>query len=184
MKEEDINKIEDTILDPETNDNIDIENTEAEEQTLEEKISKLEEEIEKLKDINLRQLAEFDNFRKRTMKEKAELILNGGEKVIKELLPILDDFERALVLNNDTTSIDSLKEGMELISKKMEETLVKQGLKRIETENQDFNVDFHEAIALVPVEDASQKGKIIDCVSTGYLLNEKVIRHAKVAVGQ
>ena len=157
---------------------------ETEEESAEEKIIALEEEIEKLKDINLRQVAEFDNYRKRTMKEKAELILNGSEKTIKELLPILDDFDRDLQNTNDNTSVETLKEGLELISKKFEETLNKQGLKRIATESEDFNVDYHEAIALVPVDDDSKKGKIIDCVSTGYMLNEKVIRHAKVAVGQ
>ena len=132
----------------------------------------------------MRQIAEFDNYRKRTLKEKAELILNGGEKTLSSLLPILDDLERAEKNIQENTNIETLKEGLDLVFKKFRDTLEKQGLKAIETKNQDFNTDFHEAIAMIPVPEGDQKGKVIDCVQTGYTLNDKVIRHAKVAVGQ
>ncbi|EHG24327.1 co-chaperone GrpE [Alloprevotella rava F0323] len=155
-----------------------------EELTTEELLAAVEEENEKLRDQLLRQIAEFDNYRKRTLKEKAELILNGGEKTLSSLLPILDDLERAEKNIQENTNIETLKEGLDLVFKKFRNTLEKQGLKAIETQNQDFNTDFHEAIAMVPVTDGEQKGKIIDCVQTGYMLNDKVIRHAKVAVGQ
>ncbi len=152
--------------------------------TIEEKLAAAEEENAKLKDQLLRQIAEFDNYRKRTLKEKAELILNGGEKTLSSLLPILDDLERAEKNIQENTNIETLKEGLDLVFKKFRGTLEKQGLKAIETKNQDFNTDFHEAIAMIPVPEGDQKGKVIDCVQTGYTLNDKVIRHAKVAVGQ
>ena len=152
--------------------------------TTEEKLAAAEEENAKLKDQLLRQIAEFDNYRKRTLKEKAELILNGGEKTLSSLLPILDDLERAEKNIQENTNIETLKEGLDLVLKKFRDTLEKQGLKAIETKNQDFNTDFHEAIAMIPVPEGDQKGKVIDCVQTGYTLNDKVIRHAKVAVGQ
>ena len=152
--------------------------------TTEEKLAAAEEENAKLKDQLLRQIAEFDNYRKRTLKEKAELILNGGEKTLSSLLPILADLERAEKNIQENTNIETLKEGLDLVFKKFRDTLEKQGLKAIETKNQDFNTDFHEAIAMIPVPEGDQKGKVIDCVQTGYTLNDKVIRHAKVAVGQ
>ena len=152
--------------------------------TTEEKLAAAEEENAKLKDQLLRQIAEFDNYRKRTLTEKAELILNGGEKTLSSLLPILDDLERAEKNIQENTNIETLKEGLDLVFKKFRDTLEKQGLKAIETKNQDFNTDFHEAIAMIPVPEGDQKGKVIDCVQTGYTLNDKVIRHAKVAVGQ
>ena len=152
--------------------------------TTEKKLAAAEEENAKLKDQLLRQIAEFDNYRKRTLKEKAELILNGGEKTLSSLLPILDDLERAEKNIQENTNIETLKEGLDLVFKKFRDTLEKQGLKAIETKNQDFNTDFHEAIAMIPVPEGDQKGKVIDCVQTGYTLNDKVIRHAKVAVGQ
>ncbi len=151
---------------------------------LEAQLAQAQDEIAALKDKNLRQMAEFDNFRKRTIKEKAELILNGGEKVINALLPVLDDFERALSNIEKSNDPDILRQGVELISSKLLHTLEAQGLSRIEAEGQEFNTDFHEAIALTPVNDAKQKGKVVDCVLTGYKLGDKVIRHAKVAVGQ
>ena len=152
--------------------------------TTEEKLAAAEEENAKLKDQLLRQIAEFDNYRKRTLKEKAEVILNGGEKTLSSLLPFLDDLERAEKNIQENTNIETLKEGLDLVFKKFRDTLEKQGLKAIETKNQDFNTDFHEAIAMIPVPEGGQKGKVIDCVQTGYTLNDKVIRHAKVAVGQ
>lgn len=143
----------------------------------------LQEENAKLKDQLLRTIAEFDNYKKRTLKEKTELILNGGEKTIGAILPVLDDFERALA-DTHTEDPAAIKEGMELIFKKFSKTLEGMGVKKIETEGQDFDVDFHEAIAMVPGMGDDKKGKVIDCVQTGYMLNGKVIRHAKVAVGQ
>ena len=141
-------------------------------------------EIEELKKQALYKQAEFDNFRKRTMKEKADLILNGGEKTIKAILPVLDDFERAMAQQAESDEAKALKEGMELIFKKFVNILESQGVKKIETKEQDFNTDFHEAVALVPGMGDAMKGKVIDCVQTGYTLNDKVLRHAKVAVGQ
>jgi molecular chaperone GrpE len=140
------------------------------------------EQIEKLKDQLLRTIAEFENYKKRTIKEKAELILNGSEKTVSAVLPVLDDFERAMADKTDDPK--AIKEGMELIFKKFVKTLEGLGVKKIETDNKDFDVDFHEAIAMVPGMGDDKKGKVIDCVQTGYMLNDKVIRHAKVAVGQ
>lgn len=140
------------------------------------------EEIAALKDKYLRTVAEFDNYKKRTLKEKAELILNGGEKTVTAILPVLDDFERALA--DKTEDAVAIKEGMELIFKKFVKSLESLGVKKIETEDKTFDVDFHEAIAMVPGVGDDKKGKVIDCVQTGYTLNDKVIRHAKVAVGQ
>ena len=154
------------------------------EKTDADKLAEAEEQIAALKDKYLRQVAEFDNYRKRTMKEKAELILNGGEKVMQAILPILDDMERAQASMAKSDNVETLREGLDLIFSKLMKTLAGQGLQKMETDAQDFNTDFHEAVALVPVDDAAKKGKIIDCVQSGYLLNEKVIRHAKVAVGQ
>lgn len=139
-------------------------------------------EIAELKDKYLRSVAEFDNYRKRTLIEKAELILNGGEKTISAILPILDDFERAIADKNEDAK--AIKEGFELIYKKFNKTLEGMGVKKIETTDQDFNTEYHEAIAMVPGMGDDKKGKIIDCVEAGYTLNDKVIRHAKVAVGQ
>lgn len=135
-------------------------------------------------DKYLRLSAEFDNFRKRTNKEKAELILNGGEKAIVSLLPVVDDLERALSNMEKATDVAAVKEGTDLIYQKFMKTLAQNGVKPIETEQKELDTDFHEAIALVPAPQEEQKGKIIDCVQKGYLLNEKVIRHAKVVVGQ
>lgn len=146
-------------------------------------IEALTDENAKLKDQLLRTIAEFDNYKKRTLKEKAELILNGGEKTIIAFLPVLDDFERALA-DTHTDDPAAIKEGMDLIFKKFIKTLEGMGVKKIEAEGQDFDVDFHEAIAMVPGMGDDKKGKVIDCVQTGYMLNNKVIRHAKVAVGQ
>ena len=140
-------------------------------------------EILKLKDQLLRTVAEFENYKKRTLKEKAELILNGGEKTVAAILPVLDDFERALA-DTHTDDPQAIKDGMELIFKKFTKTLEGLGVHKIETDSQDFNVDFHEAVAMVPGMGDDKKGKVIDCVQTGYTLNDKVIRHAKVAVGQ
>lgn len=141
-----------------------------------------QESVEEWKDKYIRLYAEFENYKKRTLKEKAELILNGSEKTITAVLPILDDFERAIA--DKTEDAGAIKEGFELIFKKFIKTLEGLGVSKIETEDADFNVDYHEAIAMVPGMGDEKKGKIIDCVQTGYTLNDKVIRHAKVAVGQ
>lgn len=147
-------------------------------------IEKLEEQLAELKDKYLRQVAEFDNYRKRTLKEKTELILNGGEKVLSALLPILDDFDRTETNMIKSDDIDTLREGVTLIAQKLMKILESQGLKVIDAVGKDFDTDFHEAIAMVPAQKDEDKGKVIDCVQKGYMLNEKVIRHAKVAVGQ
>lgn len=157
---------------------------ETAEKTDAEKLAEAEEEIARLKDRYLRQAAEFDNFRKRTLKEKSELLLNGGEKVIASLLPVLDDLERAMDNMEKSSDVETLREGVELIVSKLEKTLATHGLKKIETEGKDFDTDFHEAVALVPADEEAKKNKIIDCVQPGYMLNEKVIRHSKVVVGQ
>ncbi|MBS5528351.1 MAG: nucleotide exchange factor GrpE [Prevotella sp.] len=143
-----------------------------------------EEEVAVLKDKYLRSVAEFDNYRKRTLKEKTELILNGSEKAVTAILPILDDMERAIENSAKTDDPAVLKEGMELILQKFIKALEGMGVKKIDTADADFNTDFHEAIAMVPGMGDDKKGKVLDCVQTGYMLNDKVIRHAKVAVGQ
>ena len=139
-------------------------------------------EAEQWKDKYIRLVAEFVNYKKRTLKEKSELILNGSEKTVAAILPILDDFERATA--DKTEDPQAIKEGYELIYKKFLKALETLGVNKIETDNADFDVDYHEAIAMVPGMGDDKKGKVIDCVQTGYTLNDKVIRHAKVAVGQ
>lgn len=152
------------------------------EPTLEEQLEAAKKEAEQYKDKYLRAVAEFDNYRKRTLKEKAELLLNGSEKAVCAFLPILDDFERAIA--DKTEDVNAIKEGVQIIFNKFNKTLESLGVKKIETEGKDFDVDFHEAVAMVPGMGDDKKGKVIDCVQTGYQLNDKVIRHAKVAVGQ
>ena len=141
-------------------------------------------EIEELKTQILYKTAEFDNYRKRTLKEKAELILNGGEKAVSAILPVIDDMERAIDNGEKTDDPAVLREGMELIYQKFMKALESLGVKKIDTENADFDTDLHEAVAMVPGMGDDKKGKVIDCLQTGYQLNDKVIRHAKVAVGQ
>ena len=154
----------------------------AEEKKEEDPLEKANKEIAELKDKYLRTLAEFDNYKKRTLKEKAELILNGGEKTVKAVLPVLDDFERALKDKSDDPK--AIKDGVTMIFNKFVKTLESLGVKKIDTTDKDFDTDFHEAVAMVPGMSDDKKGKVIDCVQTGYTLNDKVIRHAKVAVGQ
>lgn len=164
------------------------EETPAQELTVEEQLANMLAEAQQMvneeKDRYLRLAAEFDNYRKRTLKEKAELIKNGGEKTLTAILPVLDDFERALKNMEATEETRAMKEGVELIFNKFNKVLEQEGLQKIETEGQAFDVDFHEAIALIPAPSEDLKGKILDCVQTGYKLNDKVIRHAKVAVAQ
>ena len=147
-------------------------------------LTKAQQEIEELKTQLLYKAAEFENYRKRTLKERAELILNGGEKVISAILPVLDDMERAIANGAKTDDPQVLREGVELIYNKFVKTLEGQGVSKIETKDADFDTDLHEAVAMVPGMGDDKKGKVIDCLQEGYKLNDKVIRHAKVAVGQ
>lgn len=191
MSEKDKEILEDAVNENIGTENENVqENTEQEnvELTAEEKLQKeldeANEKIATLEDKFLRQVAEFDNYRKRTIKEKAELVKNGGERVMEAILPVLDDFERALSnLSKDENAAEILT-GVELIYNKFVGILKQNGLQKIETEGAEFNTDFHEAIALVPTPDENLKGKVLDCVQAGYTLNDKVIRHAKVAVGE
>lgn len=188
MKEEEKKAQEEEIQEGKTVDKAE-ENTEKDskaetkEESLEDKLAAAEAKVAELQDKYLRQVAEFDNYRKRTLKEKAELILNGGEKTITAILPVLDDMERALKNMDKAKDVPAVKEGVELIFQKFIKILSEQGVKKIETELADFDTDLHEAIAQIPAASEDQKGKVLDCVKTGYKLNEKVIRHAQVAVG-
>lgn len=155
-----------------------------EEESFEKQLENANAQIEDLKDKYLRLSAEFDNYRKRTIKEKAELIKTGGEKVISSILPILDDLERAIKNMETSEDVATMKEGVELIYNKFLKVLHENGVQKIETDGKDFDTDYHEAIALVPAPTEEQKGKILDCVQNGYTLNDKVVRHAKVVVGQ
>ena len=144
----------------------------------------LEQQIEELQDKYLRQVAEFENYRKRVIKEKSDLILNGGEKVLIEILPVIDDIERAKENINKANDLESIKEGIELIYNKFTSYLKSQGVLPIEAVGQPFNTEFHDAIAMIPSPTDDMKGKVIDCIQTGYKLHDKVIRHSKVAVAE
>lgn len=151
---------------------------------LKQQLAEADTKISELQDRYLRQAAEFDNYRKRTIKEKAELIKSAAEKVMVAELPIVDDMDRALENMEKGMDADACIEGFKLIAQKFKNTLAQQGLEKINTDGQDFDTDFHEAIALIPAPSEELKGKILDCVQAGYKLGDKVIRHAKVAVGQ
>ena len=194
MTEKDIN-----IEEGENLEEMNTENTESTESTEAEKaqeaaqeeetegqdpLEKAQAELAEMKNQLLYKAAEFENYRKRTLKERAELILNGGEKVITAILPVLDDMERAIANGSKTEDPQVLREGMELIYQKFVKTLEAQGVSKIETKDADFDTDLHEAVAMVPGMGDDKKGKVIDCLQEGYKLNDKVIRHAKVAVGQ
>jgi molecular chaperone GrpE len=191
-QEEEILKNEEVTTDEAVqNEEVNAEETapeEAAELTPEEQLANMLAEAQQMvseeRDKYLRLSAEFDNYRKRTLKEKAELIKNGGEKTLTAILPVLDDFERALKNMEASEETKAMKEGVELIFNKFNKILSQEGLQKIETEGREFDVDFHEAIALIPAPSEDLKGKILDCVQTGYMLNDKVIRHAKVAVAQ
>ena len=154
------------------------------EEKLQAEVEKLQAEQEEMKDKYLRLSAEFDNYRKRTMKEKAELILNGGEKAFKAILPVIDDMERALATMEKATDVDAVKEGVDLIYNKFIQILGQNGVHAIDTKEKELDTDFHDAIAIIDAPSEELKGKILDCVETGYTLNDKVIRHAKVVVGK
>jgi len=192
MAEKDINIEEEAALDEQLNNETDKEAEETSEEVKNEEaeteeadpLEKAQEEIAELKDKWLRSVAEFENYRKRTLKERAELILNGGEKFITAVLPILDDMERAIENGSKTEDPEVLREGMSLIHQKFMKILESQGVSKIDTKDVDFDTDVHEAVAMVPGMGDDKKGKVIDCLQQGYKLNDKVIRHAKVAVGQ
>ncbi len=155
-----------------------------EEDTVEAKLAKSEADVADLKDRLLRQMAEFDNYRKRTMKEKAEIILNGSAGVVIDILPVIDDLERAIANSAKSEDYGALKEGVELIYNKLMHILEQKGLQKISPKNEPFDTDFHEAIAMIPAPSEEMKGKVLDCAIDGYKLNDKVLRHAKVAVGE
>ena len=157
---------------------------EPQEETVETKLAKSEAEAADLKDRLLRQMAEFDNYRKRTMKEKAEIILNGSAGVVTDILPVIDDLERAIANSAKSEDYNALKEGVELIYNKLMHILEQKGLQKISPKNEPFDTDFHEAIAMIPAPSEDLKGKVLDCAIDGYKLNDKVLRHAKVAVGE
>lgn len=169
---------------PETEATASKENTDAKtEETPEaDPLEEAQKQIEELKDKYLRTVAEFDNYKKRTLKEKTELILNGGAKTVAAILPVLDDFERAIADKSDDPK--AIKEGIQNIFNKFVKSLESLGVKQIETKDKDFDTDYHEAVAMVPGMGDDKKGKVVDCLQTGYTMNDKVIRHAKVAVGQ
>ena len=193
MTEKDINIEDEETLnedpveetDKEAEDTENSENSENSEDSEEkDPLEKAQDEISELKTQLLYKVAEFENYRKRTLKERAELILNGGEKFITAILPIIDDMERAIENGEKTDDPKVLREGMSLIHQKFIKALEAQGVSTIETDNADFDTDVHEAVAMVPGMGDDKKGKVIDCLQKGYKLNDKVIRHAKVAVGQ
>lgn len=186
MKAEELNveETKDTAEEQPQNDQTEEAAPLTHEEQLEKELEEAQAAIEEQKDKYLRLSAEFDNYRKRTIKEKAELILNGGEKSISSILPVIDDFERAIKTMETAKDVNAVKEGVELIYNKFMATLAQNGVKVIETKDQPLDTDYHEAIAVIPAPSEEQKGKILDCVQTGYTLNDKVIRHAKVVVGE
>lgn len=189
-EEEKINVEEDADLETQENEasasaaDHDTDNTSEEAAEEKDPLEQAQAEIAELKNQLLYKVAEFENYRKRTLKEKADLILNGGEKAVSAILPVIDDMERAIENGSKTDDPQVLREGMELIYHKMIKTLESLGVKEIETQDSDFDTDVHEAVAMVPGMGDDKKGKVIDCLQKGYKLNDKVIRHAKVAVGQ
>ena len=186
MKAEELNveETKDTAEEQPQNDQAEEAAPLTHEEQLEKELEDAQAVIEEQKDKYLRLSAEFDNYRKRTMKEKAELILNGGEKSISSILPVIDDFERAIKTMETAKDVKAVKEGVELIYNKFMAVMAQNGVKVIETKDQPLDTDYHEAIAVIPAPSEEQKGKILDCVQTGYTLNDKVIRHAKVVVGE
>ena len=172
----------------ESEENTDVNETEVEalsdEERLEIELEKARQEIDKQKNEYLFLRAEFDNFRKRTLKEKSELLLNGGERAFKGLLPVIDDFERAIAAIQTSNDVESVKEGINLIYNKFIKYLNDNGVKKIQSKDAEFNTDFHEAMTLFPIDDEDKKRKVIDVIEEGYTMNDKVIRHAKVVVGQ
>lgn len=157
---------------------------EEKELSVEEQLAVAKEQIEQEKKEYMFLLAEFDNFRKRTIKEKADIIKNASEKAMTDLLPVIDDMERAMQAIEASDNIDSAKEGINLIYNKFIKYLEQNGVKAIDSTNADFNTEYHEAVTIFPAPDEDKKGKVIDTVQKGYTMNDKVIRHSKVVVGQ
>ena len=181
-----VSQAEETLQTAEEQDNTSNEESTVSAETPEVEVDPLEAaqaEIAELKKQILYKVAEFDNYRKRVIKEKADLIMNGGEKVITAILPVMDDMERALEQMRKAEDVHAVVEGVELIQKKFMGILEKQGVKPIETKDADFDVEVHEAIAQFPAPSEEMKNKVVDCTLKGYKLNEKVIRHAQVVVG-
>lgn len=158
--------------------------TEPTETDIKAELETLKEKCETMHNDYLRLYADFDNYKKRALKDKAELIKSAGENIFNNILPLVDDFERAMKAMENATEVASVKEGVDLIYGKFLSFLSQNGVKVIETEAKDFDTDFHEAIAKIPAPSEEMKGKIIDCTQKGYMLNEKVIRYAKVVVGE
>lgn len=185
-EEETLKEAQTQVSDAETSAETATEETQAltTEEKLQKELETLQQQFEEQKDKYLRLVAEFDNFRRRTQKEKETLIKNGGEKTISAILPVIDDMERAIEQAQKTENIEAVIEGLDLIYQKFLKVLLTEGLEKMNPKGEAFDTDFHEAIALVPATEEEQKGKVLDCVQTGYKLNEKVIRHAKVVVGQ
>ncbi len=183
---EELNNLEQTEetqnVTPETE--VSAEQESAETDTLSAEVASLTEKVEQLTKEKLLLMADFDNYRKRTIKEKADLIKSGGEECLKNLLPIIDDFERSLQALNSSTNVDALVEGVNLIYNKFKGYLAQNGVKEIETTDAPFDTEYHEAVTTFPVEDPDKKGKVIDCVQKGYTMNDKVIRYSKVVVGE
>ena len=187
LQEENVtNQTEETLQTSDEQDSTNKEESTESSETPEVEVDPLEAamaEIAELKKQILYKVAEFDNYRKRVIKEKADLIMNGGEKVITAILPVMDDMERALEQMRKAEDVHAVVEGVELIQKKFMGILEKQGVKPIETKDADFDVEVHEAIAQFPAPSEEMKNKVVDCTLKGYKLNEKVIRHAQVVVG-
>lgn len=154
------------------------------EETLQKQLDETKQQLEKAQKEYMFLLAEFDNFRKRTLKEKQDLIKNASEGAMKDLLPVIDDFERAIQASEKSDDVDSIKEGVNLIYNKFVKYLEKNGVKAIDSTDADFDTEYHEAVTTFPTDDESKKGKVIDTVAKGYTMNDKVIRHSKVVVGQ
>lgn len=184
VNEEIVNEEQESAAEEQTEATENQSKSEKKELTPEEKIAELEKQIEELKNQQLYKMAEFDNFRKRVMQEKADLIKNGGAKVITTLLPIIDDMERAQQNMDKYEDVAAVKEGLSLIIDKFFKLMAQEGLKKMEVVGQPFDADLHEAIAMVPGQPDDQKGKVMDCMMNGYTLNDKVIRYAKVAVAE
>jgi molecular chaperone GrpE len=187
-------KAENEVQQPADTDNISAQeneqmtdqNTQATESTENDEALKeqYEKQVSEWKDKYMRLSAEFDNYRKRTLKEKMDLTKYAGEEMLKSLLPVVDDFERGLATLEQSNDIDAVKQGIELIYAKFIGFIQQKGLKEIEAKNLPFDTDFHEAITKIPVEDKEMSGKIVDVIQKGYLLDEKVVRFAKVVVGE
>ena len=184
VNEEIVNEEQETAADVKADATESPEETEKKELTPEEKIAELEKQVEDLKNQQLYKVAEFDNFRKRVMQEKADLIKNGGAKVITTLLPVIDDLERAQQNMDKYEDVNAVKEGLNLIIDKFFKLMAQEGLKKMDVVGQPFDSDLHEAIAMVPGQPDDKKGKVMDCMMAGYTLNDKVIRYAKVAVAE